>query len=251
MKAPKEWWKRFFDPAFYTPASRDGLARAGAEARFIRRVLGLRRGAAVLDLCCGPGRHSLPLARLGLSVTGLDISVPYLLEARAKARKLRLRARFVHGDMRRVPFRGEFDAALCMFTSFGYFERLSDELKVLRGVARALKPGGRFLIDVVDRRWLARNWTPKDWHFLDDGGFLLEERSADSARRRTQVRWVRVFPDGGSMERSFSLRQYDAAELSALLRNAGLRPLKAWGDFDGSRPNAATRRIILLSKKPG
>jgi len=243
------WWTTFFDPAFYTPAGPAELKRSPAEVRFILRALGLGRGASLLDVCCGPGRHSLPLAKRGLRVTGLDASIPYLLEARAKARAQGLRASFVHGDMRRIPFKAEFDAAICMFTSFGYFRRERDNLRVLRAVARALKPGGLFLLDVIDRAWLARNATPKDWHFLDDGGFLLEERRLTDDCRRARVRWVRVFPDGKSMERSFALRHYDRSELSALLEKAGLRPLKAWGDFDGSRPGAATRRILALSKK--
>ena len=250
MKTPRQWWKSFFDPAFYTPAGPAQLERASAEARFVLRTLGLKRGASVLDLCCGPGRHSLPLARAGLRVTGLDFSVPYLLEARAKARKLGLDVRFVHGDMRSIPFKSEFDAVLNLFTSFGYFPTIGDDLRVLRAVARALKPGGLFLLDIVDRAWIERNAHPKDWHELEDGGFLLEERRLSDGCRKGKNRWVRVFPDGKVLERSFVLRQYDRREISSLLGKAGLRPLKAWGSFEGARQSASTNRVIILSRKP-
>ncbi|MDD5629254.1 MAG: class I SAM-dependent methyltransferase, partial [Elusimicrobia bacterium] len=234
---------------FYTPADRLPLAMAPAQTAFLAKALGLRPGQAVLDLCCGPGRHSLLLARKGLRVTGLDFCEPYLRQARRRARRLRVRPRFVQGDMRAIPFRGEFDAAVNLYTSFGYFRRRGEDLAVLRGVRRALKPGGRLLMEMMHRPWLIRHFTQRDWTELD-GGYLLEERELQDAGRRVATRWVRVYPDGRSRERRLDLRCYDRASLSGLLRRAGLVPVRFWGGCSGEPLRPDSQRLMVMARRP-
>src|SRR4029434_8542781 len=93
---------------------------ARGEVDFAARVLGLRRGARVLDVPCGFGRHAGELARRGYTAVGVDLSPLMLREAR-KAHRERNRLQFIQNDMRRLSYRAEFDAVICLFTSFGYF----------------------------------------------------------------------------------------------------------------------------------
>ncbi|MBI5241137.1 MAG: class I SAM-dependent methyltransferase [Elusimicrobia bacterium] len=249
MRAPRDWWRRLFHPGFYTPADRLHLALAPGQVEFVVKALRLRRGQALLDLCCGPGRHAVLLARRGLRVTGLDFSRPYLAEARARARRLGVAARFVRGDMRAIPFREEFDAAINLFTSFGYFPKASEDLAVLRGLRRALRPGGLLLMEMMHRPWLLRHFKARDWTPLEDG-WLLEERRLRAGGRRVVTRWVRVYPDGRSVERRLDLALYDRAALSALLRRAGLAPLRFWGGFSGEALRPESQRLMVLARKP-
>lgn len=145
----KNWWSHAFEKGIYPLKSLiedpKWRKKTGQEIAFLRRILRLPRRSHILDVGCGVGRHAVELAKLGYDVTGVDISSRYLAEARRRARKQRVHAHFIRGDMRRLDFNKTFDAAINLFTSFGYFPSPSDDLKVLRGVCRALKPGGLFL----------------------------------------------------------------------------------------------------------
>ncbi|MFA5141269.1 MAG: methyltransferase domain-containing protein [Elusimicrobiota bacterium] len=250
MKPKKEWWKdSFFDPQFYTPSDERHLAAAPGEVKFLMKAMGLKKGTRLLDLCCGVGRHSLLLAKRGVRVTGVDYSIPYLLEARRLARKMGLDIDFQREDMRKLRFRGQFDCAINLFTSFGYFAKEADDLKTLRGVAAALKPGGLFLLDVMNREWLLSHFKERDWQpWL--GGFLLEERAWLPGARRLHTRWIRIYPDGRLAERVFSLRNYDKKSVGTLLRRAGLKPIRWWGNYQGDALSEDTNRVIVLSRKP-
>ncbi|NLO90888.1 MAG: class I SAM-dependent methyltransferase [Elusimicrobia bacterium] len=243
------WRDKFFDPGFYNPASPEAVRAASSEAAFMARALKLGKGKSLLDLACGPGRHSLEFARRGIRVTGLDITASYLALARREAARRGLEARFVRGDMRSPGFEAEFDAALCAFTSFGYFSK-ADDLKVLRGVRRALKPGGLFLIDVMDKTWLARNFRPRSWERREDGSFLLTEDRFDAATARLHGAWTVLRPGKPAQTRQLHLNLYDEAALGALMRRAGLAPLKRWRGFSARRGGDQSNRLVMLARRP-
>ncbi|HAN03890.1 MAG: hypothetical protein A2X29_05620 [Elusimicrobia bacterium GWA2_64_40] len=247
MSGTKEWHNGFFRNSFYNPASPAAVEKAPSEAAFVLKQLGLEKGAALLDLCCGPGRHAVEFARRGLAVTGYDFSAEYLREAAARAKKKKVALRLLRGDMRRLAWRGEFDAVVNLFTSFGYFLKFSDDLKTLKGAARALKPGGRFLIDVINGDFIRTRYTPRDWHDLGDH-YLLEEREA--ARGGIFNEWTRIDKKTGKIQRkTFFNRLYGRAEMTAALRKAGLAPLKFWGGFKGEPHSEESVRLICLAKK--
>src|SRR2546422_3084716 len=118
-------------------------------------LTGVQAGA-VLDLCCGPGRHAIPLAKRGFTVTGVDRTSFLLEKARARAATARVSVEFLLEDMRRFRRPESFDLAVNMFTSFGYFEDKAHDLEVLRHVHESLKAGGVFLLDMVSKEWLAK-----------------------------------------------------------------------------------------------
>ena len=146
------WYERFFGDN-YLDVYGHQLSAEGAEheVRFVERALALKAGESLLDLCCGPGRHALLLAQRGLRVTALDLSQPYLEAAAAEAQRRRIEIETVRADMRAPGFDGRFDAVINMFSSFGYLESEAEDAKVLRGVAAALRPGGRALFDLINR----------------------------------------------------------------------------------------------------
>jgi SAM-dependent methyltransferase len=126
----------------------------------------------VLDLGCGPGRHSIPLAKQGAQVTGVDRS-PFLLEkARSRAELEKLNIEWVQADMRSFVRPGGFELVLNLFTSFGYFGDVEEDLTVLRNVFHSLAPGGFFIIDVMGKEIVARGFAPSEVRKQPDGSPL-------------------------------------------------------------------------------
>ena len=243
------WEKQFFREPVFTPGDADTEAAAPAEAAFLWRALGLKRGAEVLDVCCGTGRHALRLARRGATVTGLDATASYLAKARRDAKKRGLAVRLVRGDMARLPasFTGRFDAVYNVWTSFGYALDPREDLRILKGMARALKPGGRLLLDLLDSAWLQKNYKPHQVVRRPDGSYRQEQTElrggADPAMLNT---WTIVPKNGKLLTVKFFLRRYDERRLRALMVRAGLQPLRRWKSLDGARTGP---RLILLAIK--
>ena len=216
---------------------------------FVVERLELAPGTHVLDLACGHGRHSIELARRGMRVTGLDLSAPSLEIARRHARDAEVDVEFVQQDMRDLAAEARFDAVVNLFTAFGYFADEADDARVIEHVGRALRPGGRFLVDLLNPLWLARNYQPKVWDELEEGMLFLEEREWDSTTWRNSAVWTFVRPSGERSELRHPLRVYSFPEFATQLRAAGLEPERAWGSFDGEEYGLDARRMIVVARR--
>ena len=248
--AKRKWYVDFFREGFYHrwgPADR--FQRAEREVDFIEEALGLPAGASVFDLCCGEGRHTVALARRGYPMTGLDRSAFQLRLARKAAKEAGVNVRWHRADMRDIPWRSEFDAVINLLTSFAYLESDEEDFKVLAGVARALRPGGRFLLDIINREWLVRHWEPHGWREREDGTLDLEDRQFDPLSSRQDVRVVTVRPDGQREQHRIGLRLYTLTELAAMLARSGMEVRQTWGGFDGREYGLNSRRMIVLAEK--
>ncbi|HSR27968.1 MAG TPA: class I SAM-dependent methyltransferase [Actinomycetes bacterium] len=224
--------------------------RTAAEVNGVVGQLGLAPGARLLDLCCGPGRHAVPLAQLGYRMTGLDLSRPLL--ARAAAAGAGLNVGLVAADMRRLPFAdGSFDAVLNLFNAFGYLEDEAQDELVLAEVARVLAPGGRFLQELANREALVRGWHDSDVARHDDGLVVLQERDLDLRTSRDQVRYTLLHPDGRRTTSEVSIRLYTLTELEAMLGRAGLELLAVGGDLDGGPLELDSSFVVTLSGRAG
>lgn len=223
---------------------------AASEADQIISLLGLESGASVLDLCCGPGRHSLELAQRGLAVTGVDLTQIYLDRLQAHAAERNLSIEVVRADMREFRRPDAFDAALNLYSSFGYFEDPEDDLRVLRNLHGALRPGGRLLMDMQGKEPLARKFRERDWHSLpNDSGYLLEERRLRSGWEWIDVRWTLIREDGPPKTYDFGLRLYSAAELKASLLKAGFSNVVLYGGLDATPYDLDAKRLVALATR--
>lgn len=220
---------------------------APEEVGKIIALLDLGPAASVLDLCCGPGRHSLGLARRGFRVIGVDRTAAYLKEARRHAQAEGLEIEFVEEDMRSFRRPDAFDAAIDLFTSFGFFEDFKEDKQVLENIYTSLKPGGKLLLDVMGKEVLARIFRPRDW-FEEGGTILLEERKLLDDWSRIETRWI-ILRGREREEFTISLRLYSGAELSWLLQEVGFRGVELFGSLDGTPYDHDARRLVALAMK--
>lgn len=137
--------------------------RTHNETEAIGELLDLTPGKRVLDLACGWARHSIELARHGIVVTGVDLSETLLERAHRRAGAAGVQVEWVQRDMRDLQWRSEFDAALSLVSSLGYFLDDPQDLQVLRGVARVLRPEGLLLLETMHRDQVVRSFAERDW----------------------------------------------------------------------------------------
>ena len=221
-----------------------------AEVDFIRRSLKLKKGSRILDLACGFGRHSLELAAEGFEMVGLDLSMALLQKALSAAQKRSLNVKFIHGDMRELTFSGIFDGAFVWDTSIGYFDDRTN-LRVLQGVHRSLKNGGRILIDVINRDYVVHQTPTRLW-WEGKGCIFLEESEFDYNTSTLHAKRSFIYEDGTRpLEQNSYIRLYNAHELRQMLHVAGFKVLELSGErhHKGYFLGASSRRIIILAEK--
>jgi SAM-dependent methyltransferase len=251
MAGKPAWYETFFGGIYTRILGGEYHEQAAVEeAAIVRRALRLRRGQHVLDIPCGQGRLTLILAKWGLAMTGVDLTASYLRRARRRAKQRRLAIRFIQADMRRIDFDGEFDAALNWFGSFGYFSA-ADNLTFVRRVYRALKPGGKFLVEGPNKTWLLSHFRPR----LEEtvaGIQMVHEVRFD--RRTSRVRGLWTMTWRGRTERhQISMEMYNGTDIRRLLRAGGFRNVKLLGRAGLRAPSRRftkhSRRFLAVATK--
>jgi SAM-dependent methyltransferase len=221
-----------------------GAARSDADAARVISLLGLAPGDRVLDAPCGEGRIAGRLAAHGCEVVGVDASELFLRLGRERYPAVDFRA----GDLRSLSLSGEFDAVVNWFTSFGYFDPAAND-RLLAAFARALRPGGRLLIELLNPGRLAR--------ILElTGGVtaVVAERDGDLMVDRVRLEGSESVTDrfivrGGRVRRlEFRLEQVHAVDLERRLRAAGFASVELLG-VDGQPFDPAGPRLIGVATR--
>jgi SAM-dependent methyltransferase len=219
------------------------------EVSKVLRLAGLpeRTDAAALDLCCGPGRHALPLARRGLRVTAVDRTPLFLERARERARAAGLTVEFVEGDMREFRRAAAFDLAISLFTSFGYFAAREDDLQVLRNVRASLRPRGVLVMDMVGKEWLARHFEPTRSRTLEDGSLFIDRCQVVDDWTGVENEWI-LIKDGRARTLRMHLNVYSGQELKDRLLQAGFTRVDLYGSLDGSPYDREAARLVAVAR---
>jgi SAM-dependent methyltransferase len=229
---------------FYTDVL--SAERSDADADLVARLLSLRPGVRVLDVPCGEGRIAGRLARRGCEVVGIDANEHFLSLARERYPE----ATFQHGDMRNLQYESEFDAVVNWFTSFGYFDPATND-KVLAGLARALRPDGRLLLELHNPGRLARLVElagGSSATVVERGRDLMVDRVRyDQAAGRSRTERF-IVKNGRVRKLEFSLEQVPAPQLTRRLHQAGFRDVQLFGQ-DGAPFEPEGRRLIALARR--
>jgi SAM-dependent methyltransferase len=238
--------KRFFEESW--PKISQGFesaAAAEAEIDWILSYVHPPAGGRVLDAPCGFGRHSLALARRGFVVTGVDLSETELGRAAERAAAAGMRLDLVRQDMRDMDFPGEFDLALNLFSSIGYFSDDEDRL-LLDRFCTALRPGGVFVLDTRNRDHFIRNYATEETIALPDGTVRIKNRLNFTTSRVHSDWWVE---DGTRLLGQTEFRLYSAHELYRMLRPERWSVVELFGGLDGRPFELDSPRLVLVATK--
>ena len=213
----------------------------------VESLLGIQPGDSVLDIPCGMGRVALPLAKMGLRVTGLDFHKGYIRTARARAKAEGLDVNFICDDMRSITFDAEFDGAFNWFGSFGYF---SDEenFDFLKKALKAIKPGARFLVEGLNKSWYLVHLPERIEKKVGEVTVRMRKSfDADASRDRSTWSFMR----GGRTERHrLAIRIFNGAELRELLEQAGFCDVCLCGWPSLAELDESSPRLIAVASRP-
>ncbi len=237
----EEFW-RTFGPLMFND---DTFASAAEEVNNLVELSGVAP-CRVMDLGSGPGRHALPLARAGHSVTAVDTSRMLLDQLRESAGELPVE--IVEADMREFRRERAFDLVLVMWTSFGYFHDEDDHLQVLENIRHSLSDDGRLILDLVGVEYLARNLEPVHLTEYDDDRLLIERPLLADNLTRLENEWLLI--DGDTVHRTeFSHRVWSAGEITSLLERCGFTINGIYGDCRGGLYDLEAERLIVMAGK--
>jgi SAM-dependent methyltransferase len=243
------WYEEYFTKTWLKFRDVEALLeRTPSEVDFLEKELQLSPRATILDVGCGFGRHAIELATRGYVVTGLDLSTELLTEARQLARERGVSVMWLEKDMRYMDFKAEFDAVICLYTSFGYFESEEENFEVLRRISNALRRGGWFVLDVENRDGLLMRYLSRDWWQTKAGDLVMEERRFDPVKGRGHTKIVLV-SEGYKIEHNLSVRWYSVPELERMLMQVGIRVHSLYGGLDGSKFDLGANRLVLVGRK--
>jgi SAM-dependent methyltransferase len=260
-----DWFENETFWAQYSPVLFDAQrwAEAPAVAEGVLRIIGAPvtetagsagespygpAGPAILDAGCGPGRISVELASRGARVTGVDLIRPFLNAAHDSAEDEGVTLDLEQADLRTFTRPEAFDAAVSLYTSFGYCDTIEEDLQILKNIAVSVKKGGWFVLEMTGREIAVRDFTEGEW--FERGGFtVLTEFSVVGAWEGLRSRWMLIDAEGRKLDHSFVQRLYSAVELKRLMLASGFLSVEIYGDFDFSPYNEKARTMVLVARK--
>ena len=247
----KEWFEEENFWLNYGPVMFDSQhwAEARGIAEAIQKLAELKEGNSILDVCCGPGRISVELALLGLKVTGVDITQPFLDAAKETADDEGVQLTLINQDMRTFTCREKFDCAVNVYNSFGYCDKIEDDIKILKSVYGALKDGGTFILECISRESAIKYFTPGEW-FERAGKTVLTEFTIEGAWEGLRSRWILIGKDGTKIDHTFVQRLYSAAELrDILIKECGFKSAEVYGGFNGEAYDQNLSTMVIVARK--
>ena len=251
----KPWWEDLFSEEYIRTHDQLDEKIVRREVDFIEESLGMEKHAVVLDLACGMGEHAIELAGRGYSVVGFDNSSGMLSHAEQKL-KARLKQSpnaqapsFVQGDMRELNYEQAFDGVYCWHTSFGFFDE-EKNLAVLQHIHRALRQGGMFLLEVINRDYVSPRSPSLVW-FEGQQCVCMDDMYVDFFTSRLRVKRTAMFEGGLSRELDYSIRLYTLHELGKLLHDVGFKVVEVTGHpaHPGVFFGTESPRLIVLSER--
>ena len=241
VMAKKEWWQKIFsDEEMGRLMFRWPEKKTVQEVASVIRKSGLKKGARILDLGCGKGRHSIELARRGYKVTGIDQSTLYLKEARGMTKKMKNAPEFIRGDIRDLSshFESEtFDGVINLWNSFGYFATHREDQRVLKQVSRVLKPGGKFVLNALSVGGVEEEfglYVREKWSENRPGNFFLERGRWNLSKQRLVSEWLLLDLSKRKVKR-FEVKQniYSPEDFRDMLKRVDLTMENLWGPLSG------------------
>ncbi len=205
--------------------------------------LKIEKSSNVVDVCCGRGRHSIHLATKGLFVTGIDLADESIAFAKQYECK---NLKFNKTNILNEFGSDQYDLALNLFTSFGYFDNDSDSEKSLLNIAKSLKKGGAFVIDYLNEKTVVKNLVSSENQLIEGLDFNIKRFADDRFIRKT----IEVIDAEKKFEFSEQVRRFTLSDFTKMLNNVGLEIVNVFGNYELSlfNENESPRLIIHTIK---
>lgn len=246
MNTPQFDFAALFDADylyFYEPLIT--AERSDRDVDLIWRLLGLQPEMTVLDLACGHGRIANRLAKRGCHVTGLDASAFFLDLARREAAEWGVEVEYIQGDMRSLPWIERFDCIIIWLTAFGYFED-EDNRRILTEANRALKAGGKLILDSFNRDLMLKQFRP-EMVTERDGNYAIDRHRYDILTGRSYSEKI-IIKDGKMRRMEYFVRYFTYTEIRDWCLQAGFSQVEGYGD-NGEPLTIDSQRMDVIAKK--
>lgn len=218
-----------------------------------------RSGGPCLELCCGTGRLTVPLAESGIDITGVDYTASMLNRARQKARKKELSIEFVRQDIRKLDLKDgrkarKFSMIFIPFNSLQCLYTLEDLEKLFGRVKAHLAEDAIFVIDIFNPSieimvGRSKGWKLfKDFKTSDGRRIVITEQCAyDAASEVNRVLW-KYSIDGNESVRRLDMRCLWPLEMDAILKYNGFEIVNKFGDYNGSSFKSESSKQLYILK---
>lgn len=222
---------------------------------YLQRLFGhfCIKATTILDLGCGTGNISIPLAALGFDVTGADLSPEMLSVAEQKARDRNLNITFLRQDMRHLEISGPFDVVISMVDSFNYMIKDEDMVNTLKGVSRVLSPKGWLIFDLNSAYKIEKVFGNNTYALVEEQVCYIWENQYDSASRVCDIELTFFVKDDKGLYERFTEnhkeRAFELAEIREFLAQADFSFEGAFGELSFKKPSPEEERLFIIAKK--
>lgn len=225
----KQWYETLFENYAHHYDQESFTQGTTGEVDFLEKEMQYDRRCRILDVGCGTGRHSIELAARGYSVVGVDLSESQLRRARLKAEERGVSVPFHRQDARNLTFHEEFDL-VTIFCEGAFPLMETDEMnfQILQGVARALKPAGKFILTTLNALYPLYH-SVKDFINAEAQTTTLVENHFDLLTFRDRSVVESVDDDGNLRTLQCNERYYAPSEIAWLLQSLGFRQVEIFG----------------------
>lgn len=217
----------------------DGLNTFLFDLQFYKKWLPQKKDAKILELCCGTGRLTLPIAKEGYNICGVDYTPSMLKQAKAKASEEGLDINFIEADIRTLNLQEKFDFIFIPFNSIHHLYENEDLFKVFNVVKNHLKEGGLFLLDcfnpniqyIVDgekEQKLVAEYTTNDERKV----LIKQTMHYENATQINRIEWYYFINGEFDSMQNLDMRMFFPQELDSYLEYAGFNIIHKFGDFE-------------------
>lgn len=214
-------------------------------------------GEPILELACGTGRITIPLARQGLDVTGLDISEGMLKVAKEKTEREHLSCKFIHADCRKFSLHKKFNLIFIPFNSIAHIHDRESFEALCNSVKEHLAENGHFIIDIFNPRFERLMGDPSNrFHvaeYEDPYGHetitITENNIYEKATQINHIKWYYKIGNKEEFAVELNMRIYYPEELDNLLYYNGFDIVDKFGDFDGSPFESNSPKQLIICRK--
>jgi SAM-dependent methyltransferase len=234
----------------------DGMNTDLTDLKFYQKWLPKNKDARILELCCGTGRLTLPIAKAGYNISGVDITYSMLEQAKVKALEIGLEVDFIQADIRTLDLPEKYDLIFIPFNSIHHLYQNEDLFQALNVVKNHLKENGLFLLDCYNPNIqyiveAEKNQKEIAQYITKDGRKVLikQKMQYENKSQINRIEWHYYINNEFDSIQNLDMRLYFPQELDSYLEQNGFTIIHKFGNFKEEEFNDSSEKQILICNK--